>query len=78
MIQRGQYLGLPLKPGQAFRVSGEGIWEHLQRIVPLEARVMCPPDPAHTTLADEGCDFIWTDTGARADGHLGGILRDAS
>ena len=36
---------------------------------------MCPPDPAHTTLAHEGGDFIWTDTGTGADGHSGS-LRD--
>ena len=75
MIQRGEDLSLALKPGETFRVSEEGFWEHLQRIVPLERRVVCPPDPAHAPLADEGGDFIWTDTGARADGHCNGILR---
>ena len=75
MIQRGQDLCLASKTGEAFRVSDEGIWEHLQRIVPFERSVMCPPDPTHATLADEGGDFIWADTGARADRHCNGILR---
>jgi len=76
MIQRGENLSLALKPGETFGISKKGFGEHLQGIVPLEARVVCAPDPAHATLADQGCHLIWTDASAWAYGHSERILRD--
>ena len=75
MIERRKDLRFSPKSSESIRVRREGIRQHLQRIVPLERRVVRPPDLAHAALANQGGDFVGTETSAGADGHLRRILR---
>ena len=43
---------------ESLGVRREGIRQHLQGIVPLERRVMRPPDLAHAAFANQGGDFM--------------------
>ena len=66
MIQRGEDLGLPLEPGEAVGVRGEGIGQDLEGIVPLQRGVVRSPDLPHAALPKQGGHFI------RADVRAGG------
>ena len=35
--------------------------------------MMCSPNPAHATLADQGCHLIGTDAGAGTNRHSSGF-----
>ncbi len=58
MIERRQHLRFALEAGQTFGVAGKGVWEHLDRHLPVKARVSGPVDLAHPTFTDLGGDFI--------------------
>ena len=52
VIQRGEHLGLSLKPLQALFVLSELVREDLDRDLPPKLRVLRPVDLAHPALAD--------------------------
>ena len=58
MVEAGEDLRLPREPGQAVRVSGEGVGEDLQGNLAAQLGVGGLPDLAHPALADEGSDVV--------------------
>ena len=68
MIQRGQRLCLALETGEAVRVRGEGVRQHLDRDLAAQARVSGTVDRAHAAFADLGDDLVHTNarTGVKA------------
>jgi hypothetical protein len=70
MIERGEDLRLTPESRESIRVRRERIRQHLQSIVPLERRVVGPPDLAHAAFTNEGGDFIRTDACAGCQGHV--------
>ena len=58
MVQRGEDFRFALKPGEAFRIVGERLWQHLQRHVPVELGVAGAIHLTHPAFADLGGDFV--------------------
>ena len=69
MVEAGEDLGLPLEPGEAIRIWGEGVGEDLQGDLPVELRVGGLPDLSHAPLPEEGSDVVVPETGAGTQGH---------
>ena len=69
MIERRQHLRFALESGQTFGVAGKGVWEHLDRHLPVKARVSGSIDLAHAAFADLGGDFIDAEASAGLEGH---------
>ena len=70
MIQRGEDLGFPLEPCEAVGVRGEGIWQDLESIVPLQRGVVRSPHLAHAALPKQGGHFIRADTRAGGESQM--------
>ena len=70
VVEARQHLRFPLEPGEAIRVSGEGVGEDLQRDIAAELGVGGPIDLAHPAFADEGGDLVRAQCGSRLEGHL--------
>jgi hypothetical protein len=64
VVPTRENLRLPLEPGKAVRVSGEGVGEDLQRDLAVELGVGGLPDLAHASLADEGGHVVMPEAGA--------------
>ena len=73
MIQRGQRLCFSLETGQAVRVRGERVRQHLDRDLAAEARVSGTVDRAHTAFADLSDDFVHPDARTRRDSQTVGL-----
>ena len=69
MIEGRQDLRLSLEPSEAIRVSGEGVWEDLQRDVPAELGVGGAIHLPHAPLADEDGDVVVAEAGADVQRH---------
>ena len=69
MIERRQHLRFALEAGQTFGVAGKGVWEHLDRHLPVKARVSGSIDLTHAAFADLGGHFIRAKGGARLQRH---------
>ena len=69
VVEAGQDLGFPLEPGEAIRISREGVGEDLQRDLAVELGVGGLPDLAHAALANEGGHVIVPEAGASGQGH---------
>jgi hypothetical protein len=68
MTQRGENLGLPLEPRQAFAVARERIGQHLDG----DGALQVPVGHAihfHPARADLGRDFIRAEAGAACERH---------
>ena len=64
MIELGQCLGLPFKPGQAFGVLGKRLRQHLDRHLAVQLRIGCPVNITHPALTELGGDFVMGDGGS--------------
>ena len=69
VVEAGEDLRLPLEPGEAIRISREGVGEDLQRDLAVELGVGGLPDLAHAALAQEGRDVVLAERGARLERH---------
>jgi hypothetical protein len=69
MVQGCENLRLPPEARKALGVGREGLGNDLERHVTTECRVAGSIDLAHTALADEGDDFIRTESSAGCERH---------
>ncbi len=69
VVEAGRHLRLPLEPGEAVRVVGEGVRQELQRDLAVELRVGGLPHLSHAALADEGGNVIMPKAGAGLQRH---------
>ena len=69
-VEAGEDLRFPLEPGEAIRISGEGVRQDLQRDVAAQLRVGGAIDLAHAAFADEGGDVVVAEAGADGQGHV--------
>ena len=58
VVEAGEDLRLPLEPGEAVRISREGVGEDLQRDLAVELGVGGLPDLPHAALAQQGGDVV--------------------
>ena len=70
MVERRGELRLAQKPGAEVRVVGEVGRDHLQRHLPLEARVPREEDRAHPAAAEDGLDRVRPELVADVHGHV--------
>ena len=61
VIELGQQLGFPLKPGQSLGVPGELLGQHLDGHFTVEVGVLGPVDLTHTAFTDFLQNFVMTD-----------------
>jgi hypothetical protein len=78
VVERSQYFGFALKPGQSFGVRGKRVRQDLDGDLALQVRVGGLVHLTHATDANSGGDFIRTETGARGQRHCRAILVEAS
>ena len=71
MVEGRQDLRLPLEPGQAIRISREGVRQDLQGDLAAQLRVGGLPDLSHAALADEAGHGVVPEAGAGTEGHGG-------
>ena len=71
VVEAGEDLRLPLEPGEAIRISREGVGEDLQRDLAVELRVGGLPDLAHAAFPEEGGDVIVPEAGTGTEWHGG-------
>ena len=64
MIERGEKPRFALESGNPARVAAESFGQHLQRDIPIELRVTCPVDFAHSARAERAEDFVRTEASA--------------
>ncbi len=66
MIQRGQRLRFAREPGQAIRITGEGIRKDLQRDVAIQLRVPRTIHLAHPAGSQDGLDLVRAERRSRS------------
>jgi hypothetical protein len=76
--QARQGFRFTVEASEAFSVGGHRFRQDLDRNLPGEVRVGGPIDLTHSASAEERRHLVRTDSGAWADGHSEGILRDWS
>ncbi len=69
MVEAGEDLRLPREPGEAVRVSREGVGQDLQRHLAAQLRVGGLPDLPHPAFPEEGGDVVVAEAGAGTEGH---------
>ena len=69
VVQAGEDVGFPLKPGEAIGISREGVREDFQGDIAVELGVGGLIDLPHAPLADEGGHVVMAEAGAGAQGH---------
>ena len=76
VVEAREHLRFPLEPGEAIRVSREGVGQDLQRDITAQLRVGGAIDLAHAALPDEGGHVVVPEPGADCEGHeLSGNFR---
>src|SRR5262245_29194216 len=80
VIQRGECSGFTLEPGEALRVLGKRLGQHLDGDLPSETRVGRAIDLSHSSGADGGLDFVGTEvcSGSECHRYLVGTRRFSS
>ena len=69
VVQAGEDLRLPLEPGEAVRISGEGVGQDLQGDLAVELRVGRLPDLAHAAFPEQGGHVVVAESSADVQGH---------
>jgi hypothetical protein len=69
MVQRGEDLGLALKPPQALRIPRKRFRQEFQRDIALQPGVARAVDLAHAAFANLGSDFVGTEPVACSQSH---------
>jgi hypothetical protein len=75
MIQRGQYLGLPLKTSQPLRILLYGLGQSFDCNFALELRILRPIHLAHSSGADKSDDLVWSQASSGRKRHSIGSER---
>lgn len=70
MVQRGEYLRLPVHAGEAFSICGKPCRQNLQRDVTAEFRIPRPVDLSHSACADRGNNLVRTEPSTWGEGHF--------
>ena len=65
VVELGENLCLAAKAGHALRVTGELLWQDLERHLTLELIVPCAIDLAHAARAKMAQDFVVVQPSAR-------------
>ena len=69
VVEAGEQLRLPLEPGEAVGVLGEGVGEDLQGDLAVELGIGRLPDLAHPAFAEFGGDTVMPQPCADAKRH---------
>ena len=69
MIELCEDFSFAMKPGEAIRISGEGVGEYLDGDVALQSRVAGAIDLAHSASAERGENFVRPESAPRLECH---------